>query len=244
MAISPLPLFSGTPPNRSQSPSAFNTNTANWINYTTTFQPDFNTFATQANALAVEVNGYAVSALGYSNDALATLGDTQDVYAATLLVQESANSAANFIGNYSSLTGALNKPATVSFGGAFWSLNTNTTNVTADVPGVSSKWTFVSGTRWQLTQTASFSAQANGYWPILATGSAVDATLPAMLSGDFICIQNSADSTQTVRILNAGYTIKSRNVSITSADNIILLPGQMAYLRCVNPTNLEVVTNG
>jgi hypothetical protein len=239
MAISALPLFSGTAPNRAQSQSDFNVNMANWISYTTTFQVSYNAFATQANALAVEVNGYA-------EDAAEALADTESVRDDAVIAKDAAEAAANFKGAWASLTGALNKPATVSHVGGFWALINNLPNVTTSAPSpTNADWQFVSGTRWQPTKTASFTVPVNTMQSILATGSAADATLTASApDGTFFVIANSAASTQLVRIVNAGYTIRNNRRSITSADNIILSAGQTAYLRAISTTILEVVING
>jgi hypothetical protein len=80
------------------------------------------TFRTQANTLASEVNEYAIGA--YNSAAIAI-------------------ASANFKGAWSSLTGALAVPAAVLHSDKIWLLNTNTSNVTLDTPGVSSKWTDV-----------------------------------------------------------------------------------------------------
>lgn len=46
----------------------------------------------------------------------------------------------NYKGNWSSLTGALNMPASVSHAGTFWVLASNLANVTTATPGVSASW--------------------------------------------------------------------------------------------------------
>ena len=48
--------------------------------------------------------------------------------------------AANYKGEWSTLSGALSLPASVSNSGSLWLLITNTSNVASDVPGVSAKW--------------------------------------------------------------------------------------------------------
>ena len=51
-----------------------------------------------------------------------------------------AVASANFKGNWSSLTGALNIPATVYHSGEYWNLLANVADVTAHTPGVSANW--------------------------------------------------------------------------------------------------------
>lgn len=208
---------------------------ANWISYTTTFQPAYNTFATQANALAVEVNGYAT-------DAADTLVATQAVYDSTVIAKNAAEAAADYKGLWSSLTGALNKPATVFHSGGFWALNNNLANVTASTPSITNAdWTFVSGTRWQTIQTANFTAQPNGMWPCVVTTQR-DAQLPAMAAGDFVIIHNDATSTANVRVVNAGFNIRSLSKVATPSDNIILTPGQTFHAKANSSTELRVIT--
>lgn len=67
----------------------------------------------------------------------------QQAYTNALAALEAASlslSNANFKGAWSSLSGALNKPATVSHAGSRWSLLNNLANVAASTPGVSADW--------------------------------------------------------------------------------------------------------
>jgi hypothetical protein len=85
-----------------------------------------NTFVNQANALGIAVDADAVSAAADSitaaNASLAAVG------------------AANYKGEWSTLTGALNIPASVSHNGGVWVLKANLADVTTAVPGVSNQW--------------------------------------------------------------------------------------------------------
>lgn len=235
MAITPIPAFSGTPPNRNQPQSEFNTNVANWVSYTTTIQTNLNTFGTEANALAVEVGGYKDLALTYSNNAAASA-------TAALTSQNLAAASADFKGAWSSLTGALNKPASVFHNGSFWALLNNLANVTTSTPSVTNTdWQFVSGTRWQDAATTSGVITKNAMLPIVATGSSVDRQIPAgMVAGDFIVVSNSVLSTQQVRITNNGYTIYSPRITLTASDNILMVAGDSVSLRCTGTNTLEV----
>jgi hypothetical protein len=84
------------------------------------------TFGTEANALAVDVNDNAASAAA----------DATSAESAAL----AATGAANFKGEWSTLTGALEIPASVSSDGKVWILTASVSNVAAEVPGVSTKW--------------------------------------------------------------------------------------------------------
>lgn len=233
--ITPLPAV----PNRSAEPEIFSDSVDSFLSALPTLQEQINDSGEYIDAVGVQVDADKVAAAASASAAAASAvaADASKVL---------AESSADFKGAWSSLTGALNKPATVSHNGSFWALLNNLADVTASTPSLTnSDWQFISGTRWQTTRTASFSVALNTMNSILATGSAVDATLPASApDGSFFVIANSSASTQTVRILNAGYTIRNNRRTITSSDNIVLSAGQTAYLRAISTTVLEVVING
>lgn len=73
--------------------------------------------------------------------------NTAAVAANTATVQAAAGiatGAANFKGAWSTLSGAISKPASVSHAGKFWALLNNLGNVAASQPGVSADWVVVS----------------------------------------------------------------------------------------------------
>lgn len=83
-------------------------------------------FVTEANALETNVNtkeaSVVANAISAANAALAATG------------------SANFKGEWSTLSGALAIPASVSYSGKVYILTASVSNVAAEVPGVSSKW--------------------------------------------------------------------------------------------------------
>lgn len=239
--IAPLPAV----PDASDGPETFTDDVDTFLGALPTWAEQVNAAGEYIDDTVVDIDASAAAAAASALAASGSATNAAGSASAAEISKDLAQASADFKGAWSALSGALNRPATVSHNGSYWALLNNLANVTLSTPSVTNAdWLFVSGTRWQAVRTASFTAAANAYWPILATGSAVDATLPAMSAGSFICIYNQTGSTQTVRIINAGYTIKSRNSTITSADNIILQAGQMAYLLCINSTNLEVIANG
>jgi len=145
-----------TPPNRIQGAATF-------AGDGDTFLAALPTFATQANALAETVNVASSSAVSAAATALA---------------------AANFKGAYSALTGSLAIPASTSHGGYFWLLVENSTDVTTDVPGVSSKWevynfdTSSSGSAetWSISTNTTLTLER--VHVITATADNLDVTLP------------------------------------------------------------------
>ena len=122
MAITPLP----DAPLPSDSTAEFNSKAF-------AFVAALDPFVTEANALALEVESDANAAA--VSEAAAAISATDAEAAAG-----SATSAANFKGAWATLSGALAIPASVSKSGTIWTLTESVADVTAEVPGVSSKW--------------------------------------------------------------------------------------------------------
>lgn len=98
------------------------------------------TFNTKAFALVAALDGFVTQA-----NALETnVNEKEDSATAAAITAASASAsavaAANYKGEWSTLTGALNIPASVSHQGVVWVLKNNLADVTAAIPGVSSSW--------------------------------------------------------------------------------------------------------
>jgi hypothetical protein len=76
-----------------------------------------------------------------------------------------------------------------------------------------------------------------------ATGATATIRPPAVLvTGDFFQVHNDTDSTQTVQINpQTGQTINAPTGDLTSADNLILEPGDTAQLVAISTTAMEIV---
>ena len=109
MAITPLPPA----PEPTDSTSQFNTKAF-------AFVAALDDFVTETNALAVQVDADAATAASGAEAAEAALG------------------AANFKGEWSTLTGALAIPASVSHNDSVWVLTQSLADVTSNEPGVDS----------------------------------------------------------------------------------------------------------
>lgn len=97
----------------------------------------------ETNAVATNVFNNATEAKTNA-DTVQTIADT-------------AIAASNYKGEWSSLTGALNKPASVSHGGTFWVLSANLADVTAATPGVSASWVpVIMGSIPQLSKSVAY----------------------------------------------------------------------------------------
>lgn len=228
MAIPTVPIYAGVVPNRKTQGALDFTNAAvTWTDYQASqLVPGINMTLAGINDNVAVINGYSQNAADSAEEA--------SDYAVA------AASSANFKGLWSSLSGSINVPATVFHKGAFWQLLYNLSNVAASEPSASSNWAFTSGTRW-LKVTTSQSAIVNGKMQISATAAPVDIQLVPMLVNDFITVRNNSDSTQQVRLVNSTYTINGSGGSVTSADNLIILPNTTRTLICRDTNILEIL---
>lgn len=207
--------------------------------------PTFNSKAAPFVA-ALDPFGDDVDAVGTWMQSAANFVEEQAGFAAAsetnaALSATSASNMANFKGSWSSLTGALNKPATVLHDGAYWVLLNNLADVTTSQPGATADWAFSSGTRWRTPYTASATLSANSQNTIIATSAPADMVLPTFATNDFVVLSNSPASTQTVRLMNSAYTIRGDAGSISSGTNITLRAGEVIHLKAVSASILEVV---
>lgn len=74
-----------------------------------------------------------------------------------------AQAAANYKGQWSTLSGALNTPASVWHNGAYWGLLSNLANVATAQPGVSSAWAAVGTQVYRLGYDSRASLRTLGY---------------------------------------------------------------------------------
>lgn len=139
------------------------------------------TFMTQLIALVTSAYNNAVEA--FSGATIATSAAITATTAASVSL-----GASNFKGDWSSLTGALAKPASVRYGGRFWLLLNNLANVTTSTPGVSADWAALdAGVAVTQSVTSNTTAIA-GVTYLLESG--VVLTLPTtFIKGDFIGIR-------------------------------------------------------
>jgi hypothetical protein len=115
-----------------------------------------------------------------------------------------AEAAANFKGNWSSLTGALNRPASVAHADKLWILLSNLANVTTAEPGVSPAWVEYTDDAYMVAYNAT------------TVGATLDtmAHLPSVQTG-------------TNKLANSNFSINQRSVTGT----VTLSPGQYGHDR-------------
>jgi len=130
-------------------------------------------FVGQVNGSAAYVNQRAIDADNRANDSAASATAAATARSGAELARDAAQSVANFKGAWSSLTGPLNPPASVTHNGQIWSLLYALGNVAASEPGISADWVVQGGI--DASKTANFTASRNAaYW----LGSSLTVTLP------------------------------------------------------------------
>lgn len=121
MAITPLP----TPPSR-EDPN-------NFAERADALLAALVTFVTECNATAADINGDEISAAASASTATTKAGDAA-------AARDIAMAAVNYKGLWSSLSGALNIPASAYHSGNIYMLTESVANVALETPGVSTKW--------------------------------------------------------------------------------------------------------
>lgn len=121
-----IPIYSGTVPQRTQSAVDFANNADDWLAYQAPLAADYNSLATYIDGIAVTIDADATAA---ANSATAAANS-----------EAVAVASANFKGTWSSLSGALNKPASVLHNDEYWQLLNNLADVTASEPSVTGDW--------------------------------------------------------------------------------------------------------
>jgi len=119
-------------------PTEFSAAAAAYVLAQKAMVPELNTWAGQVNTVGGEVATNAATATTQASNASAS----------ALAAENSATASAasaNYVGAWSSLTGAKTAGISVDHLGAFWLLTENTSDVTADVPGTSGKWSRMFG---------------------------------------------------------------------------------------------------
>lgn len=122
-SITPLP----TPVPSRADPTNFANRADAFLGALPTFGAELNTFATDANNLATDMQTDRDAVEQVLVDVIAQKETIDDLYDSTVAVS-------NFKGLWSSLTGALNKPASVYHSGYYWFLLNDLANVTTSTP--------------------------------------------------------------------------------------------------------------
>jgi hypothetical protein len=193
MTITALP----TPPSR-QDP-------ANFSARGDTFMAALPTFITEANALQADVNSNQVAATSAAATATTKASDAA-------AARDIAMAAVNYKGPWSTLTGALNVPASVYHSGSIWMLTQNVANVTTVTPGVASVW---------LNVTPASGLGSAAYQPSTAFQAAIGAISGILRSAGDGSI-SAATAAQIVAAIGTTYVANATHASSAdSADSAI-----------------------
>lgn len=151
MAISLLPLFTGTVPVLGQPSNVFNPAVQDLTNYETSLAPAF-------NVTIGEINDATAAITASETNAAQSAVDAQNA-------AEAAESSSNYVGPWSTLTGAYNLGITTSHSGKTWRLDVSLADITTSEPGVSGDYTDVTGVKADTDNTFTgintFSAAVN-----------------------------------------------------------------------------------
>lgn len=156
-------------------------------------------FATECNAVAAEINAAAAAAAASATNASTAATTAQSAAAA-------AQGAANYVGEWSTLTGALSPPASVSYNNRIYILLSAIADVTAHTPGVSSVWLLQGVYENPISISGNTSAKAFDIYRVTAT---LVLTLPASpVNGQWIKIIHASDP-NTFTIARNGKSINN-----------------------------------
>ncbi len=167
------------------------------------------TFGEEANTLAEGVNAKAAEAAQDANEA------AQSAQTA-LTAANTALGATAFKGPWSTLTGALNVPATVFHLGQYWILQQNLPNVTADQPGTDlTKWVpLVAGAAPSVVITTDATA-VPGIRYLMASAN-ITLTFPAVLQkGDYFGVIDLVGD-RTCKINFNGHKFRGRAAGVVT----------------------------
>ena len=221
-----IPVFAGTVPKRTQSPSDFSNNADAWLSYQSPLAAKYNDLAVYSDNLAVTVDADATQA---------GLSSTSAQQSAAI---SSAN--ANFKGLWDNLTGAANVPYSVLHEGAYWQLLTNLASVQSSEPSAgNANWVVLGSSGFEIITTAGNSA-ANGFELVL-TATDITRNLPTFSAGQFLVMNNSPQSDGNVTIPASGITIYAKSGVLNSGDNLILRAGETVHIAADSATIARIL---
>jgi len=193
--------------------------------------------AASAAAAAISEANAAASAAAASNSA------DEAAESAALAI-----ASANFKGEWSSLSGPLNVPASVIHDDLYWMLLNNLPNVALSEPGVDeANWAELSaggGGAWQAPIAANFEPAKGKSYTVNISGGSVTATLPATIAaGDVFTLHAYGSSDNSLLLDRNGHTIgyRGQNIDPDGDGNLIIENGSTATLVALSATQLELV---
>lgn len=202
MATSPVPSMTPVPRFPALSERAAGTYNASAYAFGThmavTFNGELLAVANNVLANATDAQASATAAAGSATASAASATQSAQARDATF-------NAANFKGDWATLTGALNLPASVRHNGRFWLLVANVADVAAAVPGVSASWSPLDAASLPLVHVTTTTHTATpGSHCSIENAAATTVTLPASpLEGDVVWVTVSNGRTDNVLARNS-----------------------------------------
>ena len=163
------------------------------------------TFNAELDAVAENVVHNAGEAAASAVASAASADASAISAAAAATARDATFNAANFKGDWSTLTGALAIPASVRHNGRFWLLLANVADVTLAVPGVSASWTPLDAASLPLVHVTTTTTQTAipGQHYSLENAAATTLTLPASpIDGDVVWVTVNNGRTDNVLARN------------------------------------------
>lgn len=202
MATTPVPSMTTVPNFPALSERAAGTYNASAYAFGThmavTFNGELLAVANNVLANATDAQASATAAAGSATASAASATQSAQARDATF-------NAANFKGDWATLTGALNLPASVRHNGRFWLLVANVADVAAAVPGVSASWTPLDAASLPLVHVTTTTQTAiPGQHYSLENAAATTVTLPASpIDGDVVWVTVNNGRTDNVLSRNS-----------------------------------------
>jgi len=192
----------------------------------TTFDAQFEAFFTwERNTLAPGVNAQAQAAFDNATSAQASATAAQASALASDASALASAASSNFKGDWSALTGALARPASVAHAGRTWLLLSDLADVAAAVPGVSAAWRAYDVVLPLVHVTTATAVAIAGYHYAIEYAGQCTLTMPAYVEG----------SALMVTVCNGRYdTVLQR---ATPTDSFM---GQVDDLTLVQPTTYSL----
>lgn len=170
-------------PQRIDAPGTFIVKADSWV-------AAIDQWTTEVNTLSTEVNTLATNAETSAQSSASSATGASDSEAAAL-------ATANFVGEWSTLTGALNIPASVRHDDKWWQLLSDLADVTLSEPGVTADWVEVAPSlAWVGPETTNSILTPQRSITVDTSGGIVTKQLPASLTvGDYFVIHVFDDLT-------------------------------------------------
>lgn len=202
MAITPVPSMTPVPHFPALSERAAGTYNSSAYAFGTHLSSVFND---ELDAVAENVVHNAGEAAASAVASAASAVASADSAAAAATARDATFNAANFKGDWSTLTGALEIPASVRHNGRFWLLVANVADVTLEVPSVSASWTPLDSASLPLVHVTTTTHTATpGSHCSIENAAATTVTLPASpLEGDIVWVTVSNGRTDNVLARNS-----------------------------------------